>query len=304
MKHPLKIEWYLNREKGRPYGDRSPFAALFDPVAMPEPWPSRPWIFANMVASKNGVTAWERADADDDPVLAILGGDETRAERKADKLQMRLLRSIGDMAIGAQTVREQLELVQTPQEPGKDDEPELQEVYEALYDFRRANGLTYHPKNIIYSPSGNMVDPKTGENLLLRHPIFGTVGLIPLVVTTEKGAARLSELGVRERPQIVLITEQELDASGLLQTHQKLFRDFGIRYLNCEGGETILHGLHKAGLLDEVFVTYTDVTVNVNEKKGVKKIFDFEGEGGELIAEGKISPDSGYIFRRWRFNER
>jgi hypothetical protein len=34
------------------------------------------------------------------------------------------------------------------------------------------------------------------------------------------------------------------------------------------------------------------------------KIFDFAEEGAELIAEGRVAPDSGYTFRRWRFNRR
>ena len=38
--------------------------------------------------------------------------------------------------------------------------------------------------------------------------------------------------------------------------------------------------------------------------EGVLKIFDFEGEGADLIAEGKTAPSSGWTFRRWRFNSR
>ena len=82
-----------------------------------------PWIFAVMVASANGVVAWRRSGPDDDPVLAILGGDDTRPERVADRRHMRHLRCFGDVAIGAQTVREQPGLLQTPREPGEEPAP-------------------------------------------------------------------------------------------------------------------------------------------------------------------------------------
>jgi len=77
-----------------------------------------------------------------------------------------------------------------------------------------------------------------------------------------------------------------------------------VRYLACEGGETVLRALHGAGILDEVFVTVTDAVIDESAHEGVLKIFDFEAERAVLIGEGKTSPESGYVFRRWRFNER
>jgi len=67
-----------------------------------------------MVASANGVVAWRRADPHDDPVLAILGGDRRRPARVADKKLMRFLRCFGDVAVGAETVRTQPELLLSP----------------------------------------------------------------------------------------------------------------------------------------------------------------------------------------------
>jgi hypothetical protein len=48
----------------------------------------------------------------------------------------------------------------------------------------------------------------------------------------------------------------------------------------------------------------TDRVIDETAYEGVVKIFDFEAEGADLIAEGKISPESGWMFRRWRFNAR
>lgn len=57
-------------------------------------------------------------------------------------------------------------------------------------------------------------------------------------------------------------------------TVPRRFAERGVRYLDCEGGQTVLGSLHAAGLLDEVF------------------------------AEGRIAPASAWRFRRWRFNQR
>ena len=217
-----------------------------------------------VVASTNGVLAWRRADASDDPVLAVLGGDESRPERIADARHLRHLRCFGDVGLGAQTLRDQPRLVPTPQELGDRPLP-------ALYRFREAHGLPHHPRAVIYSLSGRL-DPAL--------PVFHTPGMDVIVVGTTAPAA------------------------GLRRAHQRLFADHAVRYLACEGGEKILRALRAAGLLDEVFVTVTDVVIDEAAHEGVLKIFDFEAEGADLIAEGKTAPASGWTFRRWRFNAR
>jgi hypothetical protein len=73
---------------------------------------------------------------------------------------MRHLRCFGDVAIGAQTLREQPGLIQTPQEPGE-------EPMEALYRFRQAHGLPAQPRHVVYSLRGC---------LDLTRPIFNTPG--------------------------------------------------------------------------------------------------------------------------------
>ena len=100
------------------------------------------------------------------------------------------------------------------------------------------------------------------------------------------------------------VIDRVLDPEGLRAAHERLTAELGVRYLACEGGETILRALHGAGVLDEVFVTTTDAVIDESKHEGVLKIFDFEGDGAALIAEGRTSPDSPWIFRRWRFNQR
>ena len=261
----------------------SPDERRWAPIGFPPPWPDRPWIFGVMVASANGVVAWRRRDARDDPVLAILGDDD-RPERIADRRLVRLLRSVGDAAVGARTVRDQPRLVLTPQEPGDEPVPEL-------YRFRTSRGLAYHPRNIVYSISGRL--PR-------EHPMFTSPGVDAIVVTSSGGARELDARGLVTTAARRVI-EALPDRSALARVHRRLHTEFGVRYLACEGGDAILRSLRDAGLLDEVFVTVTDTVVDESAHDGISKIFDFETEGAFLVAEGTIGPGSGYTFRRWRF---
>lgn len=285
MADPTKITWHLNTEHRHPFGPVSPNPERYDPVGFPPPWPDRPWVYGVMVASANGVVAWRRRHANDDPVLAVLGGDPTRPERIADRRLMRLLRCYGDVAIGAQTLRDQPHLVQTPQEPGEEPAPEL-------YRFRTEHKLPYHPRTIVYSLFGR---------LPLDNPVFHTPGLEVIVITSERGVGELLRRG---DPGLTKIVEPVPDVDALRRAHQRLFAEHGVRYLACEGGETMLRALHAAGLLDEVFLTTTDTAVDTTAHDGVLTSFDLEREGAALIAEGRIRPDSGWLFRRWRLNPR
>jgi hypothetical protein len=296
----VKIHWQ-KKEAGDTIVIAPPIPELVEPIPFPESWPNRPWIFAEMVASQDGVVAWKRKDHTDDPVIQILGLDRNpkHADRVADKFFMRVLRTLGGVSFGRRTVGEQSELIGTPKEAGKDEEPELQAGYEALYRYREDRGLSRHPQNIIYSPSGRL------EEQLSRHPIFNTPGLEAIVITTKAGETLLKDAGAEEKGvRVIAEGETDLDAAALVRSHERLFSDFGTRHLVCEGGETVLQSLHDAGILDEVFVTFTDVRIVEAAHEGIKRIFDFTREGGDLIAEGKTSPESGWVFRRYRFNKR
>jgi len=283
-----KIHWLTNRETRYPFGERSPDPEWFEPIGFPPPWPDRPWIYGVVVASANGVLAWRRASPDDDPVLAVLGGDPTRPERIADGRHVRHLRCFGDVGLGAQTIRDQPRLVPSPQEIGDPPVP-------ALYRFRESHGLPHHPRAVIYSQHGR---------LDLGSALFNTPGLDVIVVGTAGAATMLSNRGVGGSAAVDVIAEDVVEPAGLRRAHQRLFAERGVRYLACEGGERILRALRAAGLLDEVFVTATDQVVDETAHEGVLKIFDFESEGADLIAEGTIGPSSRWTFRRWRFNTR
>ena len=283
----VKIRWHVQKEQRFPFGSVAPDPDWFEPIGFPPPWPDRPWVYAVMVASANGVVAWPRSGPDDDPVLAILGGDDARDERIADRRHMRHLRCFGDVAIGAQTLREQPRLIQTPREPGEPPMP-------ALYRFRRTHGLTTEPRHVIYSLRGGL-DPALA--------VFNTPGVAVIVLTTDAGAADLRACGLAGKGADLMV-EPLGEPEALRRAHARLFAERGVRYLDCEGGQTVLRALRRAGLLDEVFLTETDVVVDESRHRSVLKIFDFEQEGADLIAEGRTGDASSWRFRRWRFNRR
>jgi len=278
------IRWHLQKETRLPFGPRSPAPEWPDPVGFPPPWPDRPWIYGVMVSSANGVVAWRRASPSDDPVRAILGGDERVDERATDRRHMRVLRCFGDVAIGARTLREQPRLVQLPQEPGEEPAPEL-------YRFRALHGLTREPRHVLYTLNGD---------LDLDLPVFNTAGIEVIALAGDAGAERLRARG-DAAPSLDVIAENVADPEGLRRAHRRLFAERGVRYLDCEGGETMLGSLRRAGLLDEVFVTETDVVVDESRHDGVLRLFDCQREGAELVGDGRFGR---WRMRRWRFNRR
>ena len=240
-----------------------------------------------MVASANGVVAWRRRDAHDDPVLAILGGDRRHPARIADKRLMRLLRCFGDVSVGAETLRQQPDLVLSPQQPSDEPSPEL-------FAFRERAGLPRQPRNVVYSLFGR---------LPLAHRVFTTPGIEPLVVTTPLGAVELTRRAGAAAPPVMLVDDL-LEPAGLRRAQQRLFAQWGVRYLDCEGGQTLLNALHGAGLLDEVFLTTTPFVIDPAAHDDVIRIFDFEAAGATLVAEGRAAADESWLFRRWRFSPR
>ena len=150
----------------------SPDPAGFEPIGFPPPWPTRPWIYANVITSRNGIVTWIRAGAHDDPVRAIAGGDFSRPGRRADVRLMRRLRAGADaVSFGAQTLRDQPDLIGAADDVGG-------ELGEALIRFRVEQGRGRVPLQVIYSESGW---------LDLSVPLFNTPGLTAIVVTTKAG---------------------------------------------------------------------------------------------------------------------
>jgi riboflavin biosynthesis pyrimidine reductase len=277
-----RIQWTRYRGAGPEIGTPDP--ERWAPLGFPPAPAERPWVFGVVVTSANGVVAWRRRDARDDPVREI-HGDPARPDRVADRRLMRYLRTIGDVGVGAQTLREQPALVLTPEEAGDERAPEL-------YAFRVARGLPHHPRHVVYSLYGGLPP---------RHPVLTTPGLEAIVVTTPAGRAELTRRGITG---VTTIVEAVAEPEGLRRAHARLRADHGVRYLACEGGPTVLAALRAAGLLDEVFVTTTDVVVDRAAHADVLTTFEWVEEGATLVAQGRLEPGGVYAFRRWRFPRR
>jgi riboflavin biosynthesis pyrimidine reductase len=283
-----RISWELNLEQRYPYGLVSPDRARLEPLGFPPPWTDRPWIYSNVITSQNGIVAWTRRGPADDPIRAIADGDFTRPGRRADVQLMRYLRACADaVSVGAQTLRDQPELAPTLGHAGSD-------LGDVLERFRIDHGLRRLPLQVVYTQSGDL-------DLSVRF--LNTPDVDVVVVTTEHGARRLrGQGGERPAPTLLVAGDVGLGAAEMLHAHQRLFGEFGVRYLDCEGGATILDALHGAGLVDEVFVTVTDVRIDPAQHDGVKRLFALDAS--RLIAEGHTAADPDYVFRRFRINER
>ena len=267
----------------------TPDPPSFAPVDFPPPWPARPWIYGNVIASANGIVAWTRRGSDDDPVRAVAGGDFSRPGRRVDVRLMRRLRASADaVSFGAQTLRDQPKLVGGVEDAGP--------LSAELIRYREQRGLPPVPLQVIYSASGR---------LDLSVPLFNTAGVKVIVVTSQSGADLLRSQGAETRGVVLLAAgEPWIDARGLTLAHEGLFAEHGVRYLDCEGGAVALEALHAAGLLDELFVTVTDVVIDPDAHQGIKRIGPLDAGTGRLVAEGRTATDPGYKFQRWRFNER
>jgi len=285
---PGRISWTLDLEHRYPYGRVSPDPNRFEPLGFPPPWPDRPWIYANVIASANDVVAWTRRGPGDDPIAAIAGGSPDRPGRRADVELLRYLRAGADaVAVGAQTLRDQPELTDTLGIKGTDLGPLLER-------FRASLGRPRLPRQVIYTRGGA---------LDLEARMFDTPEAEVILVTTARGAQRLRALGSDGKGVRLLIAgEDDLGPVELARAHRSLFADYGVRYLDCEGGVTILEALRAAGLVDEIFVTSTDVHIDTSRHEGVKRLPPLAG--ARLVAEGAVEGDAAFTFRRWRLNER
>ena len=268
----------------------TPDPVVFEPVAMPPAWPARPWIYGNVITSRNGIVTWARVGPHDDPIRAIAGGDFTRPARRADMRLMRRLRAAADaVSFGAQTLREQPDLIGGVADAGGD-------LGATLVRYRADRGQEPVPLQIVYTESG-------GLDLEVR--LFNTPGVVVVIVTTAEGARVLRARGSEAHGiRLVIGGATRVEARGLIEAHERLFAEVGVRHLVCEGGAVVLDALHEAGILDELFVTVSDVDIDAGAHAAVRRIAALDAGAGRLVAEGRSAADAGYRFQRWRFNDR
>lgn len=214
---------------------------------------SEPRLYANFVASLDGVTA-----IPDEPHSShlIAGASES------DRFVMGLLRACADaILVGAGTLmgspgtRWTAEHAYPPAAP--------------LYaELRRLRGRPPHPTLAVLSGSGQ-ID--------LQHP-----GLTErtLLLTSEAGADRLGRLSSASATIVPIGPTTTLDPTAAIDA----LRARGHQLILCEGGPTLFGSLASAGLVDELFLTLSPLLAGRTSAKPRLSLL----EGIELLPDRTV----------------
>ena len=221
-------------------GQPSPVAdsayAPYGKLGFPEPPADCPWIYSNFVQSLDGIVSFRGYHAS--------GADISQSAE--DRWLMDLLRAHADAVLtGVNTLMDEtIFAAKKSAVPCSASWNQLCASYDVSWDV-------HGEKNVFVSGSGN-ID-------LSEYRCFDGEHVDPIVVTTTEGASRLEQSSRNSGVQIV--TAGEGSTVDLLRMVELLHRDFGIRYLLCEGGPALYGSMSRAGLIDEKFLTIAPIEV-------------------------------------------
>jgi riboflavin biosynthesis pyrimidine reductase len=208
--------------------------APYGRLGFPEPPPDRAWIFSNFVQSLDGIVSFRGYHAS--------GADISQSAE--DRWLMDLLRAHADaVLVGVNTLVDETNL------RGKEKRGPVFRIMEpSLRELRRKLGRA-REKNIFVTGSGK-ID-------LSEYRCFDCEHVDSIVVTTKAGASQLEQ--AERNPSVQIVIAGEGDTVDLPRMVELLHRDFGIRYLLCEGGPTLYGRMSRAGLIDEKFLTIAPI---------------------------------------------
>jgi riboflavin biosynthesis pyrimidine reductase len=223
-------------DQGEPSPVEDSAYAPYGRLGFPEPPPDRSWIFSNFVQSLDGIVSFRGYHAS--------GADISQSAE--DRWLMDLLRAHADaVLVGVNTLVDETNL------RGKEKRGPVFRIMEpSLRELRRKLGRA-REKNIFVTGSGK-ID-------LSEYRCFDCEHVDPIVVTTKAGASRLEQ--TQRNPDVQIVIAGEGDTVDLPRMVELLHRDFGIRYLLCEGGPTLYGRMSRAGLIDEKFLTIAPIEV-------------------------------------------
>ncbi len=210
----------------RPYG----------PLGFPQPPADRPWTFSNFVQSLDGIASFKGEHPS--------GSEISRSQE--DRWLMDLLRAHADAVIlGVNTLLEETQLgAFGPRGPVyRIEDKGSQRLRQRLGRGRETN---------IFVTGAATLD-------LGAHAVFDGDEVDAVVITTLEGAARLAKRSTH--PQVRIVVAGQGKFADLRQAMVTLRRDFGIRYLLCEGGPTLNGYMERAGLIDERFLTVSPLEI-------------------------------------------
>jgi riboflavin biosynthesis pyrimidine reductase len=185
---------------------------------------SEPTLYANFVASLDGITAIPHA---------LQSSHLIAAASETDRLVMGLLRACADaILIGAHTLMDSPKTLWTAAHAY----PPAAPLYAEL---RRRRGRPAQPTLAVVSGSGR-IDP--------HHPGLAERSL---VLTSESGAAQLGRALPASATIVPIGAEPTLNPVAAVEA----LRAGGHELILCEGGPTLFGALTAAELIDELFLT-------------------------------------------------
>jgi riboflavin biosynthesis pyrimidine reductase len=243
---------------------------------------SRTLIVGNFVQTLDGVVSLK--------ISGKSGGADISGRNEEDAFIMAMLRAYADaVIIGEDTFRNAPGHVWT----AGCVYPPFEKAFEA---FRKQMGKdALHPLNVVVSGRGHAD---------LNERLFKQEEVRRLVLTTEKGAARLQQRYGRPLPAVVRVLpgDRVLDPSDMVTL---LHAEYGVKLLLHEGGPTLFSMFLQQALLDELFLT---VAPQIVGRGGTGERPAFSGPLGLAPKEAiwgtllsvKQAGKSGHVFLRYR----
>jgi riboflavin biosynthesis pyrimidine reductase len=215
-----------------------------------------PRLYANFVSSLDGVVAIEGVDQ----CSQLISGNS-----RPDRFVMGLLRAFADaVLIGAATMRAAPDSSWTPGYIFSDCATDFSELRDRL-------GRDAEPRLVVLTSSGAL-DP--------RHPALEAGAL---VVTTEAGSAKL---GTRLPPSSKVVAIGDAEDVDLTSVMSVLHGE-GHDVVLTEGGPTVIGGLLRGRLLDELFLTVSPLLAGRSSTSGRPGLVG----GIDLLPERKVSSE-------------
>jgi len=217
-----------------------PVYAAYGELGFPLAPPDRPWVFANFVQTLDGIVSLLGAEAS--------GSDISQSPE--DRWLMDLLRAHADaVLIGMGTLRTETGLGR----PGPRG-PVFRIVDPAIRELR---------EKLRRGPERNIFLTGSSDIQFDRYAAFDGSSVEPFLLTTSGAAEKLASQ-LRQSPQVRVIACGEGQRVDLKQAVCLLRRQFGIRYLLCEGGPAMYSNMLELDLIDEKFLTVSPIEVGLH----------------------------------------
>ncbi|HLH61106.1 MAG TPA: dihydrofolate reductase family protein [Ktedonobacteraceae bacterium] len=258
-------------------------AALYGQLRFPLQ-PSRPYVFANFVASLDGVVSLEA------PGRA--GGGDISGNNKHDHMVMGILRAIADsIIVGAGTLRKSPRHIWTAEH--------IYSPFTSLYQqLRHSLGKSEPPLNVIVTREGNTD---------MNQRLFQSGAVPVLIITTKEGEQRVRRQTIPSSTRIIAIEptgEGDLSAQAILEVVQ---RTRPSDLILTEGGPQLLATFFAEYCLDELFLTLAPQVAGRDEtikRPGLVagKLFAPEFPlWGSLVS---VKRETNHLFLRYSFASR